>query len=133
MGATSRILSAMAQAGELVLLAGVALWMLRLPWVPGVFAAGAVLFAAGRMLGKEGDYAKSYDSSLTPTLRHLYRQRMGGELMAVLAAVLMNLNAGFYWGYYLRPSVWLIPFVVFVVLELYTAFRISSIEKKREG
>jgi hypothetical protein len=34
---------------------------------------------------------------------------------------------------YLRSTAWLIPFVVFVVIELYTAFRIPARIKKEKG
>ena len=45
----------------------------------------------------------------------------------------MNLKGGFYFGMYLRPSAWLITFVIFVVIEVYTAFRIpNQIKKEKE-
>jgi hypothetical protein len=46
-----------------------------------------------------------------------------------LATLFMWLPTGFYSGLYLGPTAWLIPFVFFVVVEVYTVFRISAVEK----
>jgi len=41
----------------------------------------------------------------------------------------MWLPVGFYAGMYVGKTSWLIPFVFFVVVEVYTVFRISAVEK----
>ena len=63
------------------------------------------------------------------TLRRLYHQRVFGMVGLFLATLFMWLPTGFYSGLYLGPTAWLIPFVFFVVVEVYTVFRISAVEK----
>jgi hypothetical protein len=63
------------------------------------------------------------------TLRRLYHQRVFGIVALILATVMMWLPVGFYAGMYLGKTSWLIPFVFFVVVEVYTVFRISAVEK----
>ena len=63
------------------------------------------------------------------TMRRLYRQSVFGLVGLVLAVVFMFLPVGFYAGMWLGPTSWLIPFVFFVVVEVYTVFRISALEK----
>lgn len=63
------------------------------------------------------------------TLRRLYHQRVFGIVALILATVMMWLPVGFYAGMYLGNTSWLIPFVFFVVVEVYTVFRISAVEK----
>ena len=124
----------MAMAGELMVLAASALWITAWKGTGWLFAAGVVLFAIGRLAGAQGDAARSQDYNLSLTVRRLYRQRMTGVFVLMLSAILINLHQGFYaFGVYLRPSVWLIPFVVFVIIEVYTAFRIPVAEKNNEN
>ena len=63
------------------------------------------------------------------TMRRLYHQRVFGIVALILATVLMWLPVGFYAGMYVGKTSWLIPFVFFVVVEVYTVFRISAVEK----
>lgn len=122
----------MAMVGELMVLAGSALWITAWKGAGWLFAAGVVLFAIGRLAGRQGDAARAQDHSLSLTIRRLYRQRMTGVFVLMLSALLINMHAGFVaFGIYLRPSVWLVPFVVFVVIEVYTAFRIPVAEQKQ--
>ena len=95
-----------------------------------VFAVGTLLFAIGRLLEKH--------PQSTITLRRLYTQRIIGVVVLVLAALLMffyeRIN-GFEISDYkvhATASAWLLPFFIFVVIELYTAFRIPS-ELKKEN
>ena len=120
----------LAMAGETLVVLGAALW---LPWPGGsayVLSVGAVLFIVGRMAHNEGDGQKVGDHSLTPVVRHLYRQRILSYLLLTLAAVCIHLPAGFYFGIYMRQSMWLVPFIAFVIIEVYTAFRLPAAEKK---
>ena len=63
------------------------------------------------------------------TMRRLYHQRVFGIVALILSTVLMWLPVGFYAGMYVGKTSWLIPFVFFVVVEVYTVFRISAVEK----
>ena len=63
------------------------------------------------------------------TLRRLYHQRVFGMVALVLAAIVMWLPSGFYASLYVTPSSWLMPFVLFVAIEVYTVFRVSAVEK----
>ena len=63
------------------------------------------------------------------TARRLYHQRVFGAVALILATVMMWMPVGFYAGMYVGKTSWLIPFVFFVVVEVYTVFRISAVEK----
>ena len=125
-----------AQVGEVIVLIGTAMWLFLPQWAGWCFAVGAVLFAVGRICGEQGDYAISTNKNIDINLRRLYRQRMFGTIVLLLAAVLINTPNGFYSFFgltrpvFYRTSLWLMPFSIFVVFELYTAFRIPSVEKK---
>ena len=125
-----------AQVGEVILLIGTAMWLFLPQWAGWCFAVGAVLFVVGRICGEQGDYAISTNKNIDFNLRRLYRQRMFGTIVLLLAAVLINTPNGFYSFFgltrpvFYRTSLWLMPFSIFVVFELYTAFRIPSVEKK---
>ena len=119
----------MAMTGELLVLAATVLWMTEWAYTGWLYAAGAAMLAVGRLAAKNGDGAKAADRRLSVRLRRLYRQRVVGAVLLLMSAVLINVNAGFIvFGMYLRPSVWLIPFTVFVIIEVYTAFRIPAVE-----
>jgi hypothetical protein len=64
------------------------------------------------------------------TMRRLYHQRVFGIVALIIATVLMWMPAGFYAGMYVGKTSWLIPFVFFVVVEVYTVFRVSAVEKE---
>ena len=125
-----------AQIGEIVVLLGAAAWMFQPRWAGWLLAAGAVVFAIGRIFGENGDYALSMDKSKDFQLRRVYRQRLFGVIILLLAAILINTPNGFYSFFgltspvFYRSSLWLMPFSIFVVFELYTAFRIPAVEKK---
>jgi hypothetical protein len=111
--------------GEVLVIIGAMIWVTRTPIANYVFAAGATVFAIGRL------NEKKEEGSIV--LARLYGQRTFGIVALLFAAVVMNLHEGFYLGMYLRPTAWLIPFVVFVVAEVYTAFRIPAQIKKEKG
>lgn len=124
----SRLLGFLACAGELLVLAGAVSWLPAPQWGEWLFVVGTLFFAVGRLLGKEGDYAQSVRLASSVRVRRLYRQRILGVVMLVLATAALCHGAGFVAGYYLGRSAWLIPFMVFVVIELYTAFRLPKEE-----
>lgn len=131
-----------AMIGELLVLIGAVGWMFWRPslldgdgivmWLKGhgaglTFLVGAVLMTIGRLLGENGDIALMNDVSVDIRTRRLHRQRVIAMVMLMLAGVLVNLRAGFYaFDIYFRPSLWLLPFIYFVVIETYTVFRMKS-------
>lgn len=121
----TKLFSTVACIGEVLVIVGAMAWISGTVIANIVFAAGATIFAIGRINEKQ---AKG-----SIVLGRLYGQRTFGMVALLLTAVVMNLHEGFYLGVYLRPTAWLIPFVVFVVLEIYTAFRIPAQIKKEKG
>lgn len=126
-----RFLGYVELAGLCVVVVAVCMWM-----VPAVRFGACVLMAVGTVLLALGRFMQTpfYErySNRDPkelTLRRLYHQRVFGVVGLILATVFMWLPTGFYAGMYVGVSSWLIPFVFFVVIEVYTAFRISAVEK----
>ncbi len=116
-------------AGETILAIGAATWLPMRGVAQVLFVIGTVLFASGRLL-RTPPYEKY--SPMDPkelTLRRLYRQQVIGIVALAVTALLMNTPQGFYFGLYVAPASWLVTFVVFVVTEVYTVFRISALEK----
>ena len=112
-----------------MLLVGAALWITSWDVARYIFAIGAIVFAVGRF------FYTHEDSTLT--LRRLYTQQVIGAVFAVLAALAMffheSLNGVELFDYVVRAtaSAWILPFTIFVVLEVYTTFRISHELKKQ--
>lgn len=121
-----KILSYTEIVGEVIVLLASALKITGWSWIPYMFALGVIVFSVGRL----GVQNEMEDSSLT--LRRLFKQRVIGVFFLVLSSVLMFLTPGFYLSsmFYVHTSSWLLPFVIFVVIELYTAFRIPNELKK---
>lgn len=143
-----QLLNFCALAGEVMVLLGAVVWMfwrsrsivgdVLMEWLKAngagvLFAAGAIIMSIGRLLGEKGDIAMMGDVQADIRVRRLHRQRVIAMVMLMLAAVLVNMRAGFYaFDVYVRSSLWLLPFLFFVVIETYTVFRLSSLEKKSE-
>ena len=124
------VLGYIANIGEVLVLIGAAFWITGWEFINYVFAVGALLFTVGRLFEKHPES--------TITLRRLYIQRTIGVVVLILAALLMffydRIN-GFEISDYevhATASAWLLPFFIFVVIELYTAFRIPSELKKQD-
>lgn len=126
----SKTLNLLAMGGEILVVVGAAMWMFLPNIAAWVFAVGAALFIIGRMAGHDGDGQKVADRELKPVVRHLYRQRILSYVLLTLATVAIHLPAGFYFGIYMRQSMWLVPFIAFVIIEVYTAFRLPAATKK---
>ncbi len=94
-----------------------------------LLAVGTVALAVGRFMQTPFYLKYPMTDSRELTLRRLYHQRVFGMVGLFLATLFMWLPTGFYSGLYLGPTAWLIPFVFFVVVEVYTVFRISAVEK----
>ena len=125
-----KILGYAEMAGETLVVAGAAAWLPMRGTAQVVFALGAVVFAIGRLLQTPPHEKYSPTDPKELTLRRLYHQRVIGMVALIVSAVVMNMPSGFHFGVYVAPSSWLMVFVVFVVIEVYTVFRISAVEKK---
>lgn len=108
---------------------GAALWMPMRAIALWIFAIGVALFAVGRFLQTPFYQKYSERDPRELTLRRLYNQRVIGMVALILSAMLMFMPVGFYFGVYLGKMSWLVMFVVFVVVEVYTVFRISAVDK----
>ena len=124
------VLGYITNIGEVLVLIGAAFWITGWEFINYVFAVGTLLFTVGRLFEKHPES--------TITLRRLYIQRTIGVVVLVLSAWLMffyDRIDGFEISDYkvhATASAWLLPFFIFVVIELYTAFRIPS-ELKKEN
>lgn len=127
----SKVLPLLASLGEVLLLAGAIAWLPLRTWGQCLFTIGALLFATGRLLGPQGDYAQATDPGSSIPLRRLHRQRLIGTAMLLLSAASMCRAGTFIHGYYLSRASWLIPFIPFVIIELYTAFRLPKLTDER--
>lgn len=128
---SKRLLGYMEMGGETVVVLAAALWMTHGVWVPYLFAAGTVLFAVGRLAqGREAILAETPQQKRL-NMNRLLRQRNIGIVLLMLAAALMFVQRTWYLGQdvYVFPSSWLVPFTCFVVIEVYTAFRIPMLLK----
>ena len=127
-----KVLGIIEAIGLTLVVVAAALWI-----IPSVrsyaaicMAVATVLLACGRFLQRPFYEKYPLTDPRELTLRRLYHQRVFGMVGLILAAVFMFMPAGFYAGMYVGASSWLIPFVFFVVVEVYTVFRISAVEKR---
>ncbi len=126
---SKKILTCVSNVGELSVVLGASLWITRLAFTEYLFTAGAVLFLACRLVERHGDTGNT-------ALKRLYVQRTLGGVMLVLSALLMLFHSridGFAVSDYMvrvTPAAWLVPFMIFAVIEIYTAFRIPAEQKK---
>ena len=91
-------------------------------------AVGTVALVFGRFLQTPFYLKYPVTDPKELTMRRLYHQRVFGIVALIIATVLMWMPAGFYAGMYVGKTSWLIPFVFFVVVEVYTVFRVSAVE-----
>jgi tryptophan-rich sensory protein len=119
-----KTLTMLTLVGETMVLIGAVIWS----WLPDlavyVFVGGTCLFLAGRMLNP----VQSDDI----TIRRLQTQQKVGALILLLAAITMVITPTWFLGYYLTKSAWLIPFLVFVIIEVYTTFRLSYLNNNQQ-
>ena len=126
-----KILGVVEVVGLCLVVLGAALWLspsVRL-WASIAMTIGTVALTIGRFM--QTPFYMNYlpTDPLELTMRRLYHQRVFGMVGMVLATIFMWMPPGFYAGMYVGQTAWLIPFVFFVVIELYTAFRISALDK----
>jgi len=115
--------------GETLMVVAAAAWITRSEWVAYVFALGAVMLSISRLA-----YGNQAIMDATPehnklNMTRLIRQRNIAIFMLVLTAIFMFVRhtTHIYQEMYLFPSSWIIPFVCFVVIEVYTAFRMPRL------
>lgn len=98
-----------------------------------LFCIGVLMLSIGRFLGPSSDYIRSNDQSLSISFRRLYRQRLFAVCLLYISILLLFIHEGFYWGYYIRRSLWFLPFLIFTIIEIYTTFRLSSLDKNSKN
>ena len=129
----ARILGIIEVVGLTLVVLAVALWALPQEGTRSFaavgLAMGTVALVIGRFLQTPFYLKYPLNDSRELTMRRLYHQRVFGIVALILATVMMWLPVGFYAGMYLGKTSWLVPFVFFVVVEVYTIFRISAVEK----
>ena len=129
----AKILGIIEVVGLTLVVLAVALWALPQEGTRSFaavgLAVGTVALVIGRFLQTPFYLKYAMNDSRELTMRRLYHQRVFGIVALILATVMMWLPVGFYAGMYLGKTSWLIPFVFFVVVEVYTVFRISAVEK----
>ena len=90
-----------------------------------LFVIGVVLVGAHPLLAEDGSLKQSQESSGNELqVRRLHRQRVFGLFFLCLCVLLLFINEGFYFGYFISRPLWFIPFLIFAVVEVYTAFRL---------
>ncbi len=114
----------LAMAGEVLVVIGAALWITQMPIALWMYTAGTVMFAIGRLADRT-DYGDD------KVVRRLCLQRNAGVVFLIVSAVLMHLPPGIYYVVYLGRQAWLLPFVIFVVFEVYTSWRLMALTGKK--
>lgn len=114
MNKNKKLMNIMTIAGAILILVGavsfVTMWFLS----PFIYSLGAILFVIPQLLDR-------YEGA-NLTIRRLRRQQMFGALLLLVTALLM-----------FKPWLpWILILTVAAILELYTAFRLSSeLEKEK--
>ncbi len=127
----AKLLVNISNIGEVLVVIGAIFWITGWEFVNYIFTLGTILFALGRILEK-------HPETQNIALRRLYIQRIIGVVLLISAALLMffyrQLNGYEISEYQIHAtsSAWLLPFIIFVLIEIYTAFRIPSELKKEE-
>lgn len=121
----NKVFADLEMVGETLVVIAAALWILHSSWIPYVFAVGAIFTAVGRFVQQT--------NSDSLAMKHLFRLRKFGVVALLLSAALMFVNGTQYLGYeiYLFPSSWLIFFVIFAVVEIYTSVRMLHLTREK--
>ena len=117
--------------GEFLVVFSALIWLSQIAAVPYIFAVGTVLFSIGRLAqGNDHILAEIPESKRLQATR-LLRQRYFGIVFLFIASALMFARTPMhlYQGIYIMKSSWLVPFICFTVIEVYTAFRIPQLSK----
>lgn len=120
----NKLLQMLSMVGETIVLIGAMMWSWVPEWAVYVFVTGSCMFFAGRML------------STTPTdditIKRLLAQQKTGVLILLFSAITMIATPTWFFGYYITKSAWFIPFLIFVIIEVYTTFRLIYLDNKRQ-
>lgn len=119
-----KTLATLTLIGETMVLIGAVIWSWLPQWAVYVFVIGACLFFFGRML------ASTQTENIAT--RRLLAQQKAGALFLLLSAVTMITTPTWFLGYYLTKSTWFIPFLIFVIIEVYTTFRLAYIDNNQQ-
>lgn len=117
--------------GEFLVVFSALIWLSQIAAVPYIFALGTVLFSIGRLAqGNDHILAEIPEGKRLQATR-LLRQRYFGIVFLFIASALMFAKTPMhlYQGIYIMKSSWLVPFICFTVIEVYTAFRIPQLSK----
>ncbi len=117
--------------GEFLVVFSALIWLSQIAAVPYIFAVGTVLFSIGRLAqGNDHILAEIPEGKRLQATR-LLRQRYFGIVFLFIASALMFAKTPMhlYQGIYIMKSSWLVPFICFTVIEVYTAFRIPQLSK----
>ncbi len=117
--------------GEFLVVFSALIWLSQIAAVPYIFALGTVLFSIGRLAqGNDHILAEIPEGKRLQATR-LLRQRYFGIVFLFIASALMFARTPMhlYQGIYIMKSSWLVPFICFTVIEVYTAFRIPQLSK----
>lgn len=119
--------------GETIVTVAAALWITRMGWVAYLFAIGTLAFAIGRLAQSNEELLAQVHVSKRLNVRRLLRQKSFAVVFLMLAAALMQVSNTIYLGQdiYIFPSSWQVPFLCFVVIEVYTAFRLPALIEKK--
>lgn len=114
----NKVFANIEMVGETIVILAAALWITHNSLIPYVFAVGAIFTLVGR-------YAQVQKAE-SMALERLYSLRKLGVIFLAISAGLMFLKGTTYIGYniYLFKSSWLMFFVMFGVIEVYTTIRI---------
>lgn len=114
----NKVFANIEMVGETIVILAAALWITHNDFIPYIFAIGAVFTLVGR-------YAQVHKVE-SMALERLYSLRKLGVIFLAISAGLMFLKGTTYIGYniYLFKSSWLMFFVMFGVIEVYTTIRI---------
>ena len=118
--------------GETLMIIAVALWITHAAWVPYLFAAAVVIFSVGRLAqGNDSILAETPQENQLRVVR-LLRQRSFAIVFLFITAAFMFADTPMhiYQDIFILKSSWLVPFICFSVIEVYTAFRLPQLTKK---
>ena len=121
---SKKTLAMLTLAGETIVLIGAVMWSWNPDWAVYTFVTGTCLFFAGRMLTPNNDESM--------VVKRLHTQQKAGALILLLAAITMTATPTWFLGYYVTKSDWLIPFVAFVIIEVYTTFRLAYLDNNKQ-
>lgn len=126
-----KILGYMEICGETIVVLAAASWITHTQWIPYAFAAGTILFSIGRLAQGSDEILAETPQQNRLNMKRLIRQRNIGIFMLYISSAFMFVRQlmHVYQDIYLFPSSWLIPFLCFVVIEAYTAFRMPYLLK----